>query len=281
MRSIRSFKEIKFPAEPTLRNIRSLISILIHPECCLRKLDLSQIRKIKLNELVAIIRAISRNKTLIELNFECILWNYPNIDPTILERREDLIKLFARAIKFHPCLESLNVAYNDADLSVVVHSIPKTLKHLDMNSYFLPNDDLERLIRKNQLMTLKVRWRSDRIIRSSRSLIDVYRGEHRCGDYDYDYDYESSEEDDDSENSEDREDRIVCGRYYESMIVEVLKANRRAKVRSTKAALCLIAVRIYRKGECGLLGWVPKELVTYIARHITSSYAESVWRIPK
>jgi hypothetical protein len=61
----------------------------------------------------------------------------------------------------------------------------------------------------------------------------------------------------------------------------MLLRNRVARDVARRTALCLICIRKFRPREAGLLGLVPKELVTMIAKDVFDSYADPKWQEPK
>ena len=56
-----------------------------------------------------------------------------------------------------------------------------------------------------------------------------------------------------------------------------LERNRCARERAIQAALCLIAIRQFRKSYAGLLGYVPMDIIKIIAGMIISSYTDDSW----
>jgi Ran GTPase-activating protein (RanGAP) involved in mRNA processing and transport len=61
--------------------------------------------------------------------------------------------------------------------------------------------------------------------------------------------------------------------YMESLLVR----NRLARDAVKRAVWCLIGIRLHRRGECGLLGYVPKELVLFIAQTLWATRGQLVW----
>jgi hypothetical protein len=61
--------------------------------------------------------------------------------------------------------------------------------------------------------------------------------------------------------------------YVESLLAR----NRLARDAVKRAVFCLIGIRLHRRGECGLLGYVPKELVLFIAKTLWTTRGQLVW----
>ena len=231
-----------------------IANILIDPNYHLIELDISYNRYIGIDGLNLIADAIAQNKSLITFKFE----NFTGYDEL-----DEFTKRLAVSIKFHPCLKYLDLSFNRTDyISDVIQCLPKKLTHLVLWGNFLDIDDITCLQKNTHLRSLSIWFRNDNVfektfhnkkmgILANKMLIDFC-----CFKFGY-----------------------WSNHTNQIRIDEMLNPNRNARDAASKAALCLIAIRIFRRNECGLLGHIDKNVVVTIAKYVFESYGDDVWRI--
>ena len=57
----------------------------------------------------------------------------------------------------------------------------------------------------------------------------------------------------------------------------MLERNMACRNAAVQAALCFIAIRMFRSNECRSLGLIQKELVVQMAKYVVSSYDDPIW----
>jgi hypothetical protein len=214
----------------------------------------SVVRHTNIDTLNYLADAISRNKSLVKLEFDCILRK----DVHTLDNQRTFINRLSASLKDHPTIIDFSFDYNYGSkyFSDMIRSLPKNLKHLSLFTYgTMMADDVVYLVKNYRLKTLIVKHDKLRICQNKYHTILMNR-------------------------------TLVFGHFYcnfpddSEKIKEMFQRNRNALDAARKAALCLIAIRKFRRVECGILGLIQFELVVLVAKYILSSYDDPKWDRP-
>ena len=240
-----------------VREARLLAEFLVSDNCVVANLDLSNNDLASFSDMQCIIDAIGRNRSIIHLDLSR---NHTE------HSFDNFVDKLAVAIHHHPCIRAINLASNKiikSTLNLAKH-MPKSLKHIDLSSNrYMDHANLGYLLEHSKLASIEIsnvdpgfilKGLEDKLI-NNRSLIS------------FEYNYYN----------------VLCDHLINEKMTENIKLmvllNRRARGAALNAALCLVAIRRFRKDESGVLGLVPKEIVLMIARDVFASYTEDEWRM--
>lgn len=262
-------KHIKYPYISHLDQLQSISNILKNERHKLISLTIDKYHY-DANNFIHICDAISTNKSLKKINLSNISILYESV-----EMRTKFIKSLAESIKQHPCLKSLEISYNDhfLDTSELIRSLPKSITNLNISHNTMTLEDIECLTKNTNLRSISLNKtyfldkfeNIETLILTSRSLLEVDKHNY---DNDLPVCIDCVFKKFLSKNSPQIKQHLI-----------MLRDNRRARSLAINAAVCLILIRKLRRQQCGLLGYVPNELVHFMAYQIADSYIEAVWRI--
>ena len=262
-------KHIKYPYISYLDQLQSIANILKNERYKLISFTIDKY-SYDVNSFIHICDAISNNKSLKGIKLSNLSILYDSV-----EMRTNFIKSLAESIKQHPHLKSLEISYTDyfLDTSELIRSLPKSITNLNISHNTMTLEDIEHLTKNTNLRSISLNKTHlldkfeniETLILRSRSLLEVDK-------HNYDNDLP-----------------ICVNCVYKTFIIKndpqitphliMLRDNRRARSLAINAAVCLILIRKLRRQQCGLLGYVPNELVQFMAYQIADSYIEDVWRI--
>lgn len=199
---------------------------------------------------------------------------------------EEEVHQILSIIKYNSTLEHLSIGHcschNLYELLANTLEHHPSIKHLHLNLYdsaFGLFGFLEYKPKTLQYLILKTRFRMDYgsiktiIIFGNMKSIDITRV-YYVYDIDDDFDifknttlldfkYDSS--------------IVYQNPKFRILINKLLKRNNNSRNNARKIAISLVAIKSHRKTKCGLLQYVPKELVTEMAKYIFESYSDKEW----
>lgn len=249
--NITNLKIVCVKLEPIEANL--LAKFLVCNNCMIKNLKLTYTGIAK-NGYNCIADAMAHNKSIEKLNIEEHLYFTCNIT------LDEFVRHLAIAIHNHPCIKYLYLPDNNitSSLKDLVVNMPKSLKHLGLiNNDYINEDHFKLLLKHTKLESIDITC-MNRI----QDNIEPYLEANR---YIFKFDH-------------------ICHLPYnirpsvKNAILNMLTRNTLAKRSANSAAMALISIRKFRRNICGLLGWMPKEIVSYIAQLISESYVDDEWR---
>jgi hypothetical protein len=246
---------------------RLLATFLASDNCVITDLNLSNNNLAALDNSTSISDAMAQNRSIINLdisnNSPLRIW----ADEWDIRGSLDLfVSQLALAIQDHPCIRSIDLSNNAIRGSTITLAdyMPKSLRHINLSdNKYMDHGSLAYLMEHCHLRSIDI---------SRMEIGDIFKGVETCivGNTSLlklDYTWYHS----------------VCtvqkNEEVKANIELMLLLNRKAIKAAKNAALCLIAIRKFRRVESGLLGLVPKELVLMIAKYVYASYVDVEWRI--
>lgn len=206
--------------------------------------------------------AFKKNKSIIYINLHD---NGPYIHGGNLN---EFTKYFAKSIKNHPKIKSINLGRNVITDSIIdlTNNMPKSIKHLNLSiNPDITDTDIGYLIKNTKLMSLNLIGKSPytifpnilHIISSNRSLVKLK------------YHWFAS----DMKLAKDFENQKSIMKLVDKTIDSVLTRNRLAYDMARNAALCFIAITQFRV-------FLPPEITLPIAKDIFFSYCDDTTSEP-
>jgi hypothetical protein len=247
-----------------IRIARLVAKFIASEMCVVTHLNLRNNELAHLDGSFCIADAMASNRSIIELNLSNNAVHkhpYPNSD--------EFVTHIADAIKHHPCIKSIDLGWNNLRYSVrhLIDGLPRSIKSLNLEYnpgiskddvvYLLKNSKLEHLNLCN-ISPFDILVGIEDTIMANRTIIKL--------DYFWFFTIYSMEQ-------------FAVRTRLDNAIKEMLARNMNARIAAKNAALALMAIRRFRRAECGLLGYVPKELVLLMAKDIYESYANDEWHI--
>jgi len=249
-----------------INDARLIASVLSSNNCSITHFKIGNGCIDNVNTGICIMDSIALNRSINHLDFH----NnnvHRNSNEFTCQDMDTLITHLAEAIRTHPCIRSLDLSYNRFNESAfsLGWNIPYSLKHLNLGwNPFLSGAGIGFIIKNTQLQSIDLSGLSaffalsdcKREIMDSTSLLEIkYTWMHHMP--------------------------TVILESIDRLVYPMLSRNRSARDFARKSAICLLLIRKFRQRQCGLLGCVPKELVTIVAKDIFDSYADHVWHLPK
>jgi hypothetical protein len=237
-----------------IKEAKLLSKFLVSSNCHVTHLELKNNRIAENNEFICIAKAMADNKTVIHLDLSDYLYFGDTVS------LDEFVKELAISIQYHPSIRYLYLDENNIWTSLLdlAKHMPKSLKHLSLsNNDYFDAAHFRFLLENTKLESVDITCMhriQDGILPSIEANRSIVRFDHIS--------------------------HLTYNVRPEVMeaISAMLKRNRDARDSAKMIALMLIAIRKFRRSNCGLLGWVPKELVIIIAKHIFESYVDDEWR---
>jgi len=250
-------KELDFTCvKITDKEAKLVAKFLASDNCVLTHLKFEYNALAEHKEFICIAKSMANNRSITRLDISDHI--YFGKDSYL----DEFIEHLATAIRDHPCLRYLSLRDNNIRMSVrsLAENMPKSLKHLDLiNNDYFDATHFKFLLENTRLQTIGISCmhsiQDGNIISSieaNNSIIEFKCISHLLYNV--------------------RDDVMDA-------INAMLKRNRLAWSKATNVSLCLIAIRKFRRNDCGLLGWVPKDIVNIMAKQILESYVDTEWRI--
>ena len=243
----------------------SINTFLLCPNCHIKNLlfEKCSLSLISDDTAKCIIDGISKNKTITSISISEV---YHNDDISL----DKFVSNLMIAIQYHPYIKKLVLNDNNIKESAfdIVKYKPVNLKHIELrNNENLNMDSVRYLLNNGNMQSIDVLssirdYDSTYIddlcldLERNKSLLSfsintlLNFGNHEL--------FESSK-------------RLV------NNITIMECRNQKAYVDAKQAAICLIAIRKYRRSTRGILGWVPLKLVIQMAKYIFESYSDIKW----
>lgn len=248
-------------------------AFLICPNCHIENLlfEKCSISSIFEYNAKCIIDGISKNKTIMSID---ISYTRFHNDDMVLHNDEASLDEFVSnlmiAIQYHPYIRKLVLNGNNIKESVfdIIKYKPINLKHIELrNNLNLNIDSVKCLVNKGNMQSIDI-FSSIRDYNSS--YIDDF-----CLDLDMNRSLLSFNINVLSHFG--NYELIESSKRLLDKIKIMKRRNQKAYTDAKWTSIYLIAIRKYRRSKCGILGWVPLELVIQIAKYIFESYSDIKW----
>lgn len=249
--NIANLKIVCVKLEPDEANL--LAKFLVCNNCMVKNLELTYTGIAK-NGYNCIADAMAQNKLIETLNISEHLYFGFNIT------LDEFVTHLATSIRNHPCIKYLYLPHNNIKNSLkdLVINMPKSLKHLGLiNNDYINADHFKLLLEQTKLESVDITC-----MNTIQDDIEPYLEANR---YIFKFDH-------------------ICHLPYnirpsvKTAILNMLTRNTLAKRSANSAAMTLVAIRKFRRNNCDLVGWMPKEIVSYMAQLISESYIDDEWR---